>query len=272
MKPTKIILAGEGGQGIQTIAKVLSDTAFKENKQVAYIPSFGVEQRGTPSLAYVTISNDKIRYPRFDTANYVIVLQKRAIKAVERFIDDNTTVIFDSSTIPFEMIPKAGAVHMGIPATEIATEKFMPKVFNTVVIGKLSQILGLNEKSVFEAIGDTLGKKFKDEKVKKANEDAFAFGRTFIAEMKDYTKPSFMPEEQNVITKGSGKTATVVPKRCKGCGICVEKCPVKAMSFGTTLGVFATPIPEIDMEKCIACGNCYRFCPDSAIEVTKDKK
>jgi formate hydrogenlyase subunit 6/NADH:ubiquinone oxidoreductase subunit I len=37
------------------------------------------------------------------------------------------------------------------------------------------------------------------------------------------------------------------------------------------LGVFATPIPKVDLEKCIACGNCRNFCPDGAISVIKDK-
>jgi len=72
--------------------------------------------------------------------------------------------------------------------------------------------------------------------------------------------------------KGFGKTAYINPKSCKGCSICVEKCPVKALAFGDTLGVYATPVPDIDLEKCIACGNCKRFCPDAAIKVDKDKK
>ncbi|MCX6808688.1 MAG: 2-oxoacid:acceptor oxidoreductase family protein [Candidatus Berkelbacteria bacterium] len=269
MKTVKIILAGEGGQGIQTIAKVLSDAAFKAGFQVAYIPSFGVEQRGTPSLAYLTIGEEEIRYPRFDTADYVVVLQKRAIKVIGQFVDTNTTLIFDSSAVPQALLPKGAATLLGIPATAIANSDFIPKVFNIIVTGKLSQILKLPKELVFEAVGETLGKKFKDEKIKKANEAAFEFGCNFEAETDKFTKATFTPSEENITVKGHGKVAQIVPKRCKGCGICVEKCPVKALSFGETLGVFATPVPDIDLERCIACGNCYRFCPDAAIEVWK---
>ena len=42
----KIVLAGEGGQGVQIIANMLAESAYAEGKEAAYIPNFGVEQRG----------------------------------------------------------------------------------------------------------------------------------------------------------------------------------------------------------------------------------
>jgi 2-oxoglutarate ferredoxin oxidoreductase subunit gamma len=41
----KILLAGEGGQGVQAIAEILSRAAFLENKKALYIPNFGVEHQ-----------------------------------------------------------------------------------------------------------------------------------------------------------------------------------------------------------------------------------
>ena len=56
---------------------------------------------------------------------------------------------------------------------------------------------------------------------------------------------------------------------CKGCGICVEFCPV---------GVFTqekdgTPVPS-HQEKCTGCKLCVLRCPDFAIklEVTADEQ
>ncbi len=61
---------------------------------------------------------------------------------------------------------------------------------------------------------------------------------------------------------------TVFHGLCKGCGLCVEKCPVKAISFSKTeLGVYSTPSVEIDLEKCIFCGLCETTCPDCALKV-----
>lgn len=64
---------------------------------------------------------------------------------------------------------------------------------------------------------------------------------------------------------------TLFPELCKGCGICVEKCPFKALEFtDTDLGVYSTPTPEVDPEKCTLCKICEIFCPDCAIRVEKN--
>ena len=77
MKKTNIIFSGEGGQGIQTITKIFTSAAFKSGLEVNYIPSFGVEQRGTPSVSFITLDSSPLRYPRFAVADYVVILQKQ---------------------------------------------------------------------------------------------------------------------------------------------------------------------------------------------------
>ena len=42
MARTKIVLAGEGGQGVQSISIILVDAVYEANKEVLYIPNFGV--------------------------------------------------------------------------------------------------------------------------------------------------------------------------------------------------------------------------------------
>ena len=57
------------------------------------------------------------------------------------------------------------------------------------------------------------------------------------------------------------------PELCKGCSICVEFCPVDALSIEEK-----RPIVTADhMEKCIACGMCELRCPDFAIYIEKKK-
>lgn len=267
-----IVLAGEGGQGIQTIAKVIADVAATQKLNISYIPVFGVEQRGTPSVAFLILSSDEISYPRFNKADYVIILQKRAIAKITPFISFETKVIFDSSTIAYSDLPKTSPHLFGIPATKIAIEKFSQKSFNMIVAGKVSQVLGLDEKNVWSEIEKLLGKKFKTAEIKERNYQAYLHGRNFVFEVKDYSKAEFQPTTGKIISKGHGKIGQVLPERCKSCGICLVKCPVGALKFSDTLGVYGTPVPEIDLEKCIACGNCFRFCPDGAIAVEREKK
>lgn len=47
--------------------------------------------------------------------------------------------------------------------------------------------------------------------------------------------------------------------KCVGCGMCVNSCPVEAISFGQDGCAF------INMKKCINCGTCKRVCPVEAI-------
>lgn len=63
---------------------------------------------------------------------------------------------------------------------------------------------------------------------------------------------------------------TVFPGLCKGCGLCVEKCPKECMTWSKVLGLLGTPVVEINNE-CIACGICQITCPDCAIVVEKKK-
>jgi len=61
----------------------------------------------------------------------------------------------------------------------------------------------------------------------------------------------------------------IFPELCKGCGLCICKCPTNALSFGKELGVYGTPVVGPDADLCTACGLCQMYCPDCAIRVDK---
>ena len=46
---------------------------------------------------------------------------------------------------------------------------------------------------------------------------------------------------------------------CVGCGVCVEECPVDAISL-------VDEKAEINMDECIRCGNCHEVCPQEAVK------
>ncbi|OPY58651.1 MAG: NADH dehydrogenase subunit I [Pelotomaculum sp. PtaU1.Bin035] len=64
---------------------------------------------------------------------------------------------------------------------------------------------------------------------------------------------------------------TIFPGLCKGCGLCIEKCPKKCIVWSNTLGVYGTPSVEAD-DDCIGCGICQNICPDCAINIEKKVK
>jgi len=266
-KTAKIILAGEGGQGVQTIAKILSTTAADEGFEVSYIPSFGVEQRGSPSIAFLTISQGAICYPRFDKADLAVILQERAIFNVARYIVPETTVIFDSSTVSFDAV--RAKRKFGIPATKLASENLALKSLNVLMVGALSRLLDLPAEKTWQTIVSVLSKKFKTEEIKERNHQIFLLGKDFELKEGNFTEATFVPQHGPIKTGGEGKEAIIAPDHCKSCGICIIKCPFGALSFGKKLGLLSSPIPEVDFKKCTACDTCSRFCPDGAIKIKK---
>ena len=72
MSLVRVALAGEGGQGVQSVAEILAEAAYNENKQAIYIPNFGLEQRGGVSIAFIQVSDERIGAPKFNKADVVI--------------------------------------------------------------------------------------------------------------------------------------------------------------------------------------------------------
>jgi len=60
---------------------------------------------------------------------------------------------------------------------------------------------------------------------------------------------------------------TVFLDLCKGCGLCMAKCPQGCLTWSEALGAYGTPSVAVEGEKCRLCGNCQLVCPDCAIAV-----
>lgn len=98
-KTMKIALAGEGGQGVQSVAEILAEAANEDGKQALYIPNFGVEQRGGVSIAYVQIGDENIGAPKFIAADILIPLSPRAVERTREHAGKDTVYIYDNSLI-----------------------------------------------------------------------------------------------------------------------------------------------------------------------------
>lgn len=61
----------------------------------------------------------------------------------------------------------------------------------------------------------------------------------------------------------------IFPGLCKGCGLCIEKCPKQCLAWSKTLGLYGTPAVQPDKDVCNSCGICSIVCPDAAIAVQK---
>lgn len=60
--------------------------------------------------------------------------------------------------------------------------------------------------------------------------------------------------------------------RCKGCGLCIEACPVKILQIDKNKinKKGYNPAVVVDEEKCVGCASCATMCPDVVITVERD--
>ena len=160
MARTKIVLAGEGGQGVQSIAKILVEAGYEAGKQILYIPNFGVEQRGGVSIAFCQIADEKIGEPRFAKGDIIIMLSDRAIDRCTAYVDENSTVVYDTSVCTKKPNVKCKEI-IGVDANRIANEQLSARVFNIIVLGVLLEATKVLELSdIKNAMEMALGKKF----------------------------------------------------------------------------------------------------------------
>lgn len=160
MARTKIVLAGEGGQGVQSIAKILVEAGYEAGKEVLYIPNFGVEQRGGVSIAFCQIADTKIGEPRYSKGDIVIMLSDRALDRCETYVDKTSTIVYDTSVCTHP--PKCECAKViGIDANRIANEQLSSRVFNIIILGALLEATHVLELSdIKNAMEMALGKKF----------------------------------------------------------------------------------------------------------------
>jgi 2-oxoglutarate ferredoxin oxidoreductase subunit gamma len=152
----KILLSGDGGQGIQLVSDLLAQAAFDCDCQITQIPNYGLEQRGGVSISFLQISNSQIAYPRFTKPDILLIMSPQAEERTKQYqIAERILRVTD-----FEKVFKANNI--------------LPGSYNIFFLGVLAKILAekkvLNKEKVFELLEKKLSKKLGWEENKRAFE------------------------------------------------------------------------------------------------------
>ena len=180
----RILIAGEGGQGVQAMAHVLARAAFDAGLHVAYMPNYGVEQRGGVSLAFIQLGTGIIGFPKFSRADIIVNMRSRAIERINEYIGDDTLYIYDSDLINGTELAHVAAEKLAVPATSKASSKLTPKVFNMILLGALvSELDVLSVNALEAALEAQLGYKYaKQPQLRNLNKKAVEIGAKLAKE------------------------------------------------------------------------------------------
>ena len=149
----KILLAGDGGQGIQLISEILTQAAFANDFNISQIPNYGLEQRGGVSLSFLQISDTTIAYPKFTKPNLLLILSEQAKTRTKQFQDAD----FVMELTDYEATLKENNI--------------LIKSYNVFFLGVISKILQekniINTDEVFKLLEKKLANKNNWEENKK---------------------------------------------------------------------------------------------------------
>jgi 2-oxoglutarate ferredoxin oxidoreductase subunit delta len=91
-----------------------------------------------------------------------------------------------------------------------------------------------------------------------------------IIQKKGVSRKMLHPREEKKATK---TRIVIIKDRCKGCGYCIEFCPVKALEYSNDINARGVHPPQVKKNNdCTGCGLCERLCPDFAIYLGKEEK
>ncbi len=160
MSQYEVMFAGFGGQGIMTAGQLLAYTGINEDKQVAWIPSYGPEMRGGTAYCTVVISDTRIGSPIINNPRGICVFNRPSLDKFAPCVKPGGLLIINSSLIDVTSDRKDITV-LNIKANDIALKMGNAKAMNMIILGALVGASGIVS---FEGLKETLGQKLGKKK------------------------------------------------------------------------------------------------------------
>jgi 2-oxoglutarate ferredoxin oxidoreductase subunit gamma len=173
-KKLNICIAGEGGQGAQSVAKIIVNAAYSKKVPVSYVPNYGVEQRGGVSIAFVRLSSEPILYPKFTKSDIMVLLSDRSIDRVQQHITADTIISYNKDFVA-RKLPKK---YKGYNFNKLANELGDARLLNMIVLGwVVKQMDSIPLESIIREAHKKFASKYKSKpELKQLNEKAIKYG------------------------------------------------------------------------------------------------
>ncbi|UQZ88869.1 pyruvate ferredoxin oxidoreductase [Deltaproteobacteria bacterium Smac51] len=156
----KCVFSGSGGQGSALIAKLVCQAGIADNLKVLMTQTYGIEQRGGDSTAFVIISDAPIGNPLVEgDANLGIALSPSTYDLCLANMGPGGRLFYNSSLITEKPVPDLEQT--AVAASDLAISAGgSPRGLNLVMLGAAVAGTGfLKKETVEKVLTDSLGHK-----------------------------------------------------------------------------------------------------------------
>lgn len=142
----KIIISGEGGQGVRVISHTMATLLANLGYEVSLLYDYDSSVRGAMSVAYLTFDREHIDNPVVDEADILIKLSDKADGFLARKTVCQTGLCSDEE----------------IPFGKLGQEKFGREIFgNMIALGRLMALAGVDISD--DQLAEALPLKYREE-------------------------------------------------------------------------------------------------------------
>ncbi|HWR06147.1 2-oxoacid:acceptor oxidoreductase family protein [Sporomusa sp.] len=152
----EIIMSGFGGQGVLVMGQILTYAGMLEDKNVSWIPSYGMEMRGGTANCSIIVTNRPTGSPMVEKPTAAVVLNLPSLDKFESMVRPGGVLIINSSLVD-KAVQRQDIEVYRVPVNEIATELGNPKMTNMVALGAL---IAATKAVAIEALFKAFAKKF----------------------------------------------------------------------------------------------------------------
>ncbi|MFH0765902.1 MAG: 2-oxoacid:acceptor oxidoreductase family protein [Calditrichota bacterium] len=158
-----------GGQGGVVAGKLLAVAVFKEGRYVQSFPTFGVERRAAPVMAFVRIDDSPIRIrTQIYNPDHIIILDQSLIQMLDvtQGLKPGGIILINTEKAPGEFNFNEGFKVITVDASAIAVKHGLGSVtqpiVNTSILGAVSKVLKVAKiESIVAAIEEEVPAKAK---------------------------------------------------------------------------------------------------------------
>jgi 2-oxoglutarate ferredoxin oxidoreductase subunit alpha len=208
-----IVLAGEAGQGVQSIETILVSVLKKDGFNIFATKEYMSRVRGGVNTTEIRVSEKPVR-AHVDSIDILIPLNNEAVSHLKKRISASTLVLGDSTQVHYEKLTN-------IPFQRIASEFGNALFSNTAAVGSVCGMLGVSEEILYAEIREKFIKKGNDIAAK--NIEAAKSGYEIGRDLKDEKIAVFEIKKNPAVSSHlmlNGADAVAIGAIAGGCNSC----------------------------------------------------